>query len=221
VVPVGFLAFLYGVSVIVARWQMVVRPTRELLRAEFEAVRARVATLTCPSNGSHACKSQVTALIDRADKCLNVGNGLNWLLAVVFWTQGQEQAGWQLVHEAKEQMAALLPPEELRVEPEDAEVQLRQDAGAAAVALVDQIHAELACKVIDVSDCPAALLREMLAFVTAAASDFAADVAAMLDAKSSAKAADMQALSTRFVLALATGRVVCAHSAGAPNRHAV
>jgi len=203
VAPVGFLALWYWVAVIVTRWNRVARPTRELLRAEIEDVKVRLAGLACTGSAPQACYAQVTALLDLASKCLHQGSGLNWLLAVVFWSRGGEQAGWQHLHEAKEQIAALLPPEELRVALEDAEVQLRQAATTESLALADHIHAELERTVVDVADRPAALLRETLAFVTAAASDLAADVAAMQDAKSSAKSADMAALSARLVTALA------------------
>ena len=203
VAPVGFLALLYGVAVIVARWNMVARPTRELLRAEVEAVKARLTSLPCAGSAPQACHAQVTALLDRASNCLHQGYGLNWLLEVVFWSRGQEQAGWQLVHEAKEQLTVLLPPEDMRVALEDAEVQLRQAASAETVALADHIHAELARTVLDVSDGAAAMLRETLAFVTTAASDVAADVAATTATKSSAKISDMADLSARLVTALA------------------
>ena len=201
--PVGFLALLYGVAVIVARWNMVARPTRELLLAEIEAAKARATSLVRPGSAQQPCQAQVTALLDWAGKCLHQGYGLNWLLEVVFWSRGHEQAGWQLVHAAKEQLTVLLSPEDQRVALEDAETQLRQAATAETVALADLIHAELARTVLDVSDGPAALLRETLAFVTTAASDVAADVAAMTASKSSAKTTDMAALSARLVTALA------------------
>lgn len=210
VAPVGFLALWYWVAVIITRWNRVARPTRELLRAEIEAVKVRLAGLVCTGSAPQACHAQVTALLDLASKCLHQGSGLNWLLAVVFWSRGEEQAGWQLLHEAKEQIAPLLPPEELRVALEDAEVQLRQAAITETLALADHIHTELTHTVLDVADRPAALMRETLAFVTAAASDVAADVAAMQEAKSSANSADMATLSARLVTALAPGAALSA-----------
>jgi hypothetical protein len=201
--PVGFLALLYGVVVIMARWNMVALPTRALLQAEIDAVEARLDSLKCAGSAPKACHDQVTALLSKASKCVKESSGPSWLMDVAFWSRGKEQAGWQLVHEAKEQMTALLPPQDLRVALEGVEVQLRQDAGAEAVALADLIHAELAHTQLDASDCPVALLRETLVFVTTAASDVAADVAAMLDTGTPAKSTDMAALAARLLKALA------------------
>ncbi len=203
VMPVLFLAFLYWVAVIMARWNMVALPTRALLQAEIDAVRSRLVSLACTEAEPKACTAQVTTLLDRAKDCLSESYGPTWLMNVVFWSRGKEQAGWQLVHEAKEQMAALLPPEDLRVALEDAEVQLRQNAGTEAVALADQIHAELARTVWDVSDCTAALLAETSAFVTSVTRDVASDLAAVLRTQSGATTADMAGLASRLVAALA------------------
>jgi Abnormal spindle-like microcephaly-assoc'd, ASPM-SPD-2-Hydin len=211
VVPVFFLVLLYGFGVIAARWNMVALPTRELLRAEIDAVAARVASLTSTGLESQACNAQVCALLDRARACLHLANRPTWLLEVIFWSRGQEHVGWQLVHEAKEQMAALLSAEDVRVALDDAEVQLRQSATAEALALADQIHAELARTLLDVSDGPAALLREIMAFVKEAAGDVTVDVAAALDAASTVKGAQMASLAARIVMALAPHDSLSAH----------
>lgn len=61
----------------------------------------------------------------------------------VFWTRGQELAGWSLAHEAEVQLVALLPAELVRARLETAEQELRQISTSVTLALADLVKQEL------------------------------------------------------------------------------
>lgn len=152
--PVVAVALLYGLAMLAVRWHMVALPARRLLLAEIDAVGTRVDGLT----GAPAGAAPIRALLVEAKGLLRPGKLP--LLDSLFWTRGQEHAGWQLVHEAKEQLSLLLPAAELRVALEDAEVQLRQAGDEQAKALADRIQKALAATPPPAADREAALLRE-------------------------------------------------------------
>lgn len=137
--PVLLLVLIYLAAMLAVRWHMVARPARELLKAEIEAVAVRL--------DAHDPHDATTAKINRLLECARsragLGRGLQTALDILFWSRGREMAGWNLVHEAKEQLVAQLSVEELRAAIEDAEVQLRQVGTPDAVALADRIDTNM------------------------------------------------------------------------------
>lgn len=67
----------------------------------------------------------------------------NRFFNALFWTRGQELAGWSLAHEAEIEFVALLPPELVRARLETAEQELRQINTPVTVALADRISQAL------------------------------------------------------------------------------
>lgn len=67
----------------------------------------------------------------------------NRLFNAVFWTRGQELAGWSLAHEAETEFVALLPQERVRARLETAEQELRQINTPVPLALADRVSQEL------------------------------------------------------------------------------
>jgi hypothetical protein len=67
----------------------------------------------------------------------------NRLFNALFWTRGQELAGWCLAHEAETEFVALLPQERVRARLETAEQELRQINTPVTLALADRVSQEL------------------------------------------------------------------------------
>ena len=90
------VVFLFLVSVWLVRWHNIARPNREMLKAEIEKVRARFRNET----GLDLAQDQLhhlNSLLGSADDALKWG----WssVYDFLFWSRGQEIAGWELIHE--------------------------------------------------------------------------------------------------------------------------
>jgi hypothetical protein len=208
--PVVGLCALYLVAMMYVRWNMVAVPARDQLRAEIDAVRARARSLKArsdPADGDGVDIGIVNDLLQAADRRLPLGTGWPWLMNVVFWSRGQEHMGFQLLHEAKQTLAALSPPDILRVELEEAEGRLRARNDPAALALADRLRAALDKPLLDVHDHAGAVLRETLVYLQRNAGDFVASLAAATQtgsppAAAASAAADPAALARRVQTAL-------------------
>src|SRR6185295_17746717 len=114
----------YLAALIFVRWNMIARPSRHFLVAEIGAVRNRVDTLSPPNSGL----DRVLELLDRAERLVTAEahSRRDQLMDRLFWTRGQELAGWSYLHEAEEQLVFFLPEESVRAELERVEGDLRE-----------------------------------------------------------------------------------------------
>ncbi len=138
VVVLGYLA-----AVLFVRWNMIVLPTRALLRKEIDSVRRRGEALT--GGGGSTAVQQADTLLDKADALIPEKCWLFQSMDILFWTRGQEMAGWKYVHQAEIQLIPLLPAESVQAALERVEADLREiTANAPAEALAGRIHQALA-----------------------------------------------------------------------------
>jgi hypothetical protein len=196
---VAFMAML-GV-----RWNMVARPAREQLAAEIDAVEARRAAAAL----SPAQDTQVGTLLKQARERLDELDmpwHPRWQMNVLFWSRGREDSGFQLLHDAKQVLVGAAPAETLRVELEDAMVQLRQVKTPEATALAESIDAELKRSPIALEDRAGAALREALSMIERGASQAKADLDAASAPQSTATADEMALLARRLLIDLAPHR---------------
>jgi hypothetical protein len=129
--PALIVVLLYLVGIILIRWNMIARPTRNLLQAAIESVRTRVATLKA-SLGVAASPGipQIESLLDKADRFVQNRNVFLMLPDYILWNRGQEISAWNCVHEAEEQMVLIYPPNYepfVRAELEQAKLDLVQE----------------------------------------------------------------------------------------------
>lgn len=142
--PVLAVLLLYLLGLVLVRWNMVALPTRRLLQAQIDAVTNRVEALPPTAAGpAPAGSAQITALLTSARNLIAARRFLSMIPDHLFWTRGEELAGWGYVHEAEEQLVFLQPPESVRVALERAETDLRQAGTPAALGLADRIHEAL------------------------------------------------------------------------------
>lgn len=151
--PVLLIVLIYLVALIFVRWNMIARPTRNLLIAEIGAVRQRVEMLRQQPNPP-VVLAQITELLHQAAILVTDQPQESWLLSLrqrlghvldhLFWTRGQELAAWGYVHEAEEQLVFFLPEQSVRAELERVEGDLRTAATPTAVGLADRIKEALA-----------------------------------------------------------------------------
>jgi hypothetical protein len=164
ITPVLVVVFLYLLGLILVRWNMIALPTRKLLMTQIESVRARAATLDPAKPGV----AQINDLLNKAmgpftkqsagERAWRASTPMDWL----FWTRGQELAGWAFVHEAEERMVTFLEPEGIRAAMEVAEAGLREAGTSTAQALAARIQDALAATPsADIERCKA-LLSEAL-----------------------------------------------------------
>jgi hypothetical protein len=159
--PVLTVVILYLLGIVLVRWNMVARPTRKLLQAQIDAVRAEVASLNL--DATDVKRQQVLDLLTLAESPFLKGSFSKGLQAQAsglparqrvyfadyfFWTRGEEIAAWGYVHEAEELLADLLPAEPIRARLENAEQQLRQLNTPTATALAERIHESLAAPTV-------------------------------------------------------------------------
>lgn len=131
-------ASLYLVCWLLVRWNLIARPTRELARAQIEAVKAR---LECGCTDASQRKSRIDTLLTGAGTLLDD----NQVKAIdrVFWSRGHEIAAWERIHEAERLLIDCLSDDELIARLRTAANNLRPAAGqdASAKELYDAIIA--------------------------------------------------------------------------------
>jgi hypothetical protein len=179
--PVLIIVALYLLGLILVRWNMVARPTRRLLQAQIDAVKQRAEAVTQAANPAPTGIAQVTALLTQAEQLIR-DKGITAMLPDYFlWTRGQELAGWAYVHEAEEQLVQFLPPESLRASLERAEIDLRQVASPAALALADHIHESVAAVPVLPQDRCRLVLQDVLNFLAPQTVTLAGEINQALD----------------------------------------
>jgi hypothetical protein len=160
---------LYFLGLVLVRWHMIAKPARAQLVAQIETVRSRAVAETAGYPDSpelNARLARIHFLLDEAEypfkykgfpinpraqgrKTLPLDvvppwhSGPTRFFNALFWTRGQELAGWSLAHEAELQLIALLPVETVRARLETAEQQLREMKTPLAVALADHVREAL------------------------------------------------------------------------------
>ncbi|HEX8817021.1 MAG TPA: choice-of-anchor D domain-containing protein [Terriglobales bacterium] len=157
---------LYFLGLVLVRWHMIAKPARAQLVAEIEAVRSRAVAETsgCPDTPELIERlARIHFLLDVAEypfkyKEFPINTEAQGRKAppmpvvppwysvttrffnALFWTRGQELAGWGLAHEAELQLVALLPLEVVRARLETAEQELRQMNTPLASSLADKVR---------------------------------------------------------------------------------
>lgn len=180
--PVLVIVLIYLVALILVRWNMIARPSRNFLLAEIGAVRRRIETL---KQGPEL--DPIKGLLDQAEHSVTEKKANTWL-DHLFWTRGQELAGWSNVHEAEEQLVFFLPEENVRAELERVEGNLREAATPTALGLADRINEALAAAPLlplGKQDPARTALEDVLKFLQPAGANLASDVSEALkpDAK--------------------------------------
>jgi hypothetical protein len=163
------ISSVYFLGLVLVRWHMIAKPARAQLVAEIEAVRSRAVAETAGYPDSPELNERLARihfLLDEAEYPFKYkGFPINpkaqgrrtlpldvvppWqsvptrFFNALFWTRGQELAGWGLAHEAELQLIALLPAEAVRARLETAEQQLREMNMPLAVALADHVREAL------------------------------------------------------------------------------
>jgi hypothetical protein len=198
------LVLLYAIAVLCVRWNLVARPSWEHLQSRIAALRARMHNLPDAPVGGGPTNADIAKLLSQAEPFVKGQGELSWLLDRVFWSRGRELAGWRLLHDAKEMLVARATPQQIRVELESAEKELRESGGALTLALAEQIKTELARDPIDITDLPAAALRELQRYLARAAAVVQADITRALNSSTTpAPTADgLKTLADRLVAAL-------------------
>lgn len=145
----------YFLGLVLVRWNMIAKPARLQLRTQIMAVQTRLNAefAALPhSEKSDARKTQIEELLKGATYVIKTKHDPfdPWRLDTppwytrygnaLFWTRGHELAGWSLVHEAEEQLVALLPLERVRARMETAEQQLREMNTPGTLALADRLR---------------------------------------------------------------------------------
>ncbi len=204
--PTVALSLAFFVSMMFVRWNMVAWPAREQLKAEIAAVRSRMLSRANTVDDRPYPDVRVMELLAEAEQRVNLGKRWEWLYNVFFWTRGQENMGFHLLHEAKTRLVSTSPPEVLRVELEVAEHRLRVENKPAALALADTIKTELNRHLLDLNDRAAAALRETKAYLRASATDLASAVTTSLATSPATSVDAMSAIARQLETALAKDR---------------
>lgn len=171
--PVLVMVLIYLLALVFVRWNMIARPTRNLLLAEIGAVQQRVEMLGGPTQSPGL--AQVLELLKRAAALVTDKSANGWL-DYLFWTRGQELAAWGYVHEAEEQLVFFLPEQSVRAELERVEGELREAATPTAVGLADRIHEALAAAPVLPEDPSRAALNAALSFLQPQEANLSTDV---------------------------------------------
>jgi hypothetical protein len=137
------LCFTYWLAMVIVRWNRVARPTRELLKAEINSLRAKLETIS--ADDKTVGPSKIKGLLDAASSLIDNTVDPLWRKAAnfLFWSRGQEITGWGYLHEAEIQMTPFLRPETVTARLERSEQQLRILNDAPSLALANAIHQEL------------------------------------------------------------------------------
>jgi hypothetical protein len=175
VTPVLLIVLIYLLALVLVRWNMIARPTRNLLVAEIGAVRRRAEMV-----GPQPALEHVLGLLDQAQELVGNANANTWL-DHLFWSRGQELAAWSYVHEAEEQLVFFLPPESVRAELERVEGDLREAATPTALGLADRIKEALAAApLLPLEDPARKALEEALQLLQPTSANLASDVSEAL-----------------------------------------
>jgi len=140
---------IYLLTILATRWNHIAKSLQAMLQGEIIALRTRLHTEVDSSNSAaiDRLNSDITSIEDKYKepqaKLRNQSflHPLEWL----FWTRGRENAEWVAIHEAEQQLTAVLSPPALVVSylrVTQAQLQAMQNAPAAA-ALAGAIHDEL------------------------------------------------------------------------------
>jgi hypothetical protein len=161
---------LYFLGLVLVRWHMIAKPARAQLVANIEAVRAYAVAETAGLPDSPEVNERVARIHFLLDQAVYPFKHKNFpinpaeqgrrkpplpvvppwhplstrFFNALFWTRGQELAGWSLSHEAELQLIALLPVERVRARLETAEQQLRDINSPLALALANRMRDSLA-----------------------------------------------------------------------------
>lgn len=125
---------LYLFTLLLFRHYNIVRPAREVLRAQSRAVHTRLLLEGDPSR--HTDLQTLVKLLDLLRKGIDARP---WS-EMFFWSQGREIATWQSLHEIERQFVAfMVPPERVLESLHSAAADLRSISSPAATALVVRI----------------------------------------------------------------------------------
>lgn len=151
VLPALLVSLLFLLGIILVRWNMVARPSRRLLQAHIDAVRAQTISLSL-DDAAEPTRKQVLLLLDRVEavfiKTKNASTAQDtgeprkqraYFADYFFWTRGEESAAWVGIHEAEELLTKILPIDAVRARMQTVQPQLRQINSPAANALADAI----------------------------------------------------------------------------------
>jgi len=148
--PVCGGVVLFMTMIVLVRWNMIVTPTRNLLRRDIADLKNRVKTLRARNQaaGKPAFElDQADALDDLAAAAVAEEWSWSWAFDVFFWTRGQEMQGWKYLHSAEIQMIPCLDDDEVGALLENLSRVLRlREGDVAATQLADGIHDELTAR---------------------------------------------------------------------------
>ncbi len=136
------LVLIYFASMIVVRWNMVAAPTRKLLTAQIQALRNQIGDLKLAAGQNQPSLDNLLLMLGEAEEFIS-RKGLVGCWDVLFWSRGNEIAGWGLVHETEAHLSAFLSNEELQVSL-SAESDLRKSTEVSGVAIANKIKESLA-----------------------------------------------------------------------------
>jgi hypothetical protein len=142
------LSLLYWLTMVVVRWHRVAHPTRELLAAQIASIDTEITMLPAGPE-----PTKLAELLRKASQVLDPGNPSRGssLANFLFWSRGQEIAGWGYVHEVQIKMSALLAPQTAVARLESVEQQLRITNDAPCLALANSVHQALTANPADVT----------------------------------------------------------------------
>lgn len=115
-VTAAVIAVTYLGVMLFSRWHFTAVPKRNSIKAQVEAIRKRLESEKIEAEDLGFKPSLLTATVQSIDALLNEADAKlvsNWWNAFV-WSRGQELAALRLLHEAKRQLARLLPVERVR-----------------------------------------------------------------------------------------------------------
>jgi hypothetical protein len=155
------MALVFFLGIVLVRWNMIAHPTQRLLRAQVDAVEARLGVMSDAGPAGQR-KSAISGLLKTARSILDRrASPFDW----VFWSRGHEISGWSYVHEAEEQLANLLPAEQVRARLESSQASLRKLNTRVANAVADTIRDVLEVWSRAFSDCGAKVTQQALVFL--------------------------------------------------------
>ncbi|HEV2992089.1 MAG TPA: hypothetical protein VG759_26875 [Candidatus Angelobacter sp.] len=121
------LPILFLVSIWVIRWNNIAKPSRLDLDAKLNDLKVRLQN------------TQWRDELGAAQTTLHKANGWDWL----FWTRGQEIAGWKIVHQAELFALQTCAPEQVDARLLTAQQQLLESDKSSAKALAARVNAAL------------------------------------------------------------------------------
>jgi hypothetical protein len=155
---------LYWLTVVIGRWHRIARPTRELLRAEISSLQVELGTLAAGPTAGGSDLQNIATLLQAAKDLTDESKPESGRLIAnfLFWSRGQEIAGWGYVHEVEIQMVDVLSDDVVTARLETAERELRMANDASSLALANTVHQALTSSPITSLARRQALLKEAL-----------------------------------------------------------